>query len=113
MKSKEDPIVIKISDFGLSRMIDESTVAKTLCGTPQYLAAEVLTKSREGYDKKVDIWSMGVILYILLSGQHPFDESNGNILDLIKNANYNFNDSCWNKISPEGIQSLDFIIILH
>ena len=102
MRKEENP-TIKLSDFGLSRIIDESNVAKTLCGTPQYLAAEVLMKSKEGYDSKVDIWSMGVILYILLSGQHPFDETNGDILDLIKKAQYNFNDSYMRNKAPFGL----------
>lgn len=67
------------------------------------MAPEVLTKSKEGgYGKVVDVWSMGVILFILLSGQHPFDESNGNVLELIKTASFNFEDACWNEISPEG-----------
>jgi serine/threonine protein kinase len=59
-------MVIKISDFGLSRIIGEGSFMKTVCGTPQYLAPEVLTKAQsQGYSKAVDIWSLGVILYTM------------------------------------------------
>eukprot|EP01133_Synstelium_polycarpum_P016778 gene16778-19951_t len=53
-----DSFVIKISDFGLSRVLDEGTNMKTMCGTPQYVAPEILTKGeREGYGKSVDLWN--------------------------------------------------------
>jgi serine/threonine protein kinase len=65
---------IRITDFGLSRMLGAGSFLTTLCGTPQYLAPEVLIGSdlKEGivasdntYDKAVDLWSLGCILYIL------------------------------------------------
>lgn len=58
--------LIKVTDFGLSKFVGENSLMKTLCGTPSYLAPEVLkTAGMGGYGKAVDCWSMGVILYIM------------------------------------------------
>lgn len=67
--SKEPGSIIKISDFGLARFINNE-VMMTLCGTPEYIAPEIL--KGDGYDCKVDFWSIGVILYIMLCGYPPF-----------------------------------------
>ena len=61
--SKSPDAEIKIADFGLSKMVEEDTMLKTACGTPGYVAPEVL--KCEGYGTPVDVWSIGVILYIL------------------------------------------------
>ena len=58
-----------MTDMGLSKLVDLGTVLKTFCGTPQYIAPEVVMAGMLGnYSLKVDCWSLGVILYILLSG---------------------------------------------
>ena len=65
---------IKLADFGLSNRFGQSFDTLHSCvGTMYYIAPEVLTGS---YDKKCDIWSLGVILYIMLSGKIPFAASN-------------------------------------
>ena len=62
---------VKLTDFGLSKILDEENdKAFTICGTPQYLAPEVLLK--KGYDKTVDWWSLGCVMYEMLSGRLPF-----------------------------------------
>jgi serine/threonine protein kinase len=62
---------VKITDFGLSKILeDEDDKAYTICGTPQYLAPEVLL--RQGYDKMIDWWSLGCIMYEMLTGRLPF-----------------------------------------
>jgi protein-serine/threonine kinase len=62
---------VKLTDFGLSKILeDEDDKAFTLCGTPQYLAPEVLL--RQGYDKMVDWWSLGCVMYEMLCGCLPF-----------------------------------------
>mmetsp|Transcript_8066 Transcript_8066/g.20760 ORF Transcript_8066/g.20760 Transcript_8066/m.20760 type:complete len:577 (+) Transcript_8066:94-1824(+) len=61
---------IKVTDFGLSRLIEETTLMTTACGTPGYVAPEVIT--HEAYSTQIDMWSVGVIVYILLSACPPF-----------------------------------------
>ena len=69
---------VKLTDFGLSKILeDEDDKAFTLCGTPQYLAPEVLLK--KGYDKMVDWWSLGCVLYEMLMGRLPFAIKRGMI----------------------------------
>ncbi|KAM1167110.1 hypothetical protein ACFX19_029703 [Malus domestica] len=69
---------LKVSDFGLSAVADQirpDGLLHTLCGTPAYVAPEILTK--KGYDgAKVDVWSCGVILYVLNAGYLPFNDPN-------------------------------------
>ncbi|VDK57126.1 unnamed protein product [Cylicostephanus goldi] len=62
----------KICDFGYARFIPESQFRKTIVGTPAYLPPEVLL--RQGYNKSLDMWSVGVIIYVTLSGTFPFNE---------------------------------------
>ena len=89
---------LKISDFGLSALYDgedgasRSQMLHTTCGTPNYVAPEVLMN--EGYDGRIaDCWSIGVILYVLLAGFLPFDESTMHALfQKIKDADYAYPD---------------------
>ena len=76
---------IKLTDFGLSKMVTKSKEkAFTICGTPQYLAPEIL--SDDGYDNSVDWWSLGCVMYEMLVGKAPFKIPKGSYLtaDLYK-----------------------------
>jgi len=69
-----DDMELKIGDFGLATKVDfEGERKKTLCGTPNYIAPEVLNK--KGHSYEVDVWSLGCILYTLLIGKPPFETS--------------------------------------
>lgn len=79
MYTSQDPdSPIKIVDFGLGKVIGEANVMFTACGTPGYVAPEILRG--ESYTTKVDIWSLGVILYILLCGFPPFYSENNAVV---------------------------------
>lgn len=67
-----DQLNVKIGDFGLATRIEfDGERKKTLCGTPNYIAPEILTKT--GHSFEVDIWSIGCVMYTLLVGQPPFE----------------------------------------
>lgn len=84
LDTKKDNI-IKIIDWGTARFFDRNKKMNRINGTPYYIAPEVLA---EKYDEKCDIWSCGVIMYIMLCGYPPFNaESDDLILEKIKKEN--------------------------
>ncbi|KAL7032651.1 hypothetical protein ACKWTF_007370 [Chironomus riparius] len=91
---------IMISDFGLSKMEDSGIMA-TACGTPGYVAPEVL--AQKPYGKAVDVWSIGVISYILLCGYPPFyDENDANLFAQILKGEFEFDSPYWDEISASA-----------
>ncbi|KAI0369628.1 Pkinase-domain-containing protein [Pilatotrama ljubarskyi] len=71
----DEPPVVKVADFGLAKVIDSMTMLRTMCGTPVYLAPEVVNQApNEGYDQVVDSWSVGVIVFSMLTMSTPFGE---------------------------------------
>jgi serine/threonine-protein kinase Chk2 len=68
-------LTVKIGDFGLAKIVGEASFTTTLCGTPSYVAPEIITQGKaRRYTKAVDIWSLGVVLYICLCGFPPFSD---------------------------------------
>jgi len=100
---------LKICDFGTAKLFDEEAGGaknrlKDSVGSPYYIAPEVLAGS---YGAKCDVWSCGVIAYIVLSGVPPFNgHSDEEIYDRIMEGRYNFDGDEWSDISDEAI---DFI----
>ncbi|GMR53700.1 hypothetical protein PMAYCL1PPCAC_23895, partial [Pristionchus mayeri] len=90
----------KLCDFGYARFIGEQQFRKTIVGTPAYLPPEVLQK--KGYNKSLDMWSAGVIIYVTLSGTFPFTDEE-EVATQIENAAFMFPRDIWSKISPEAI----------
>lgn len=70
LASEDVETLVKVSDFGLSKITDEDSTMKTVCGTLHYIAPEILDSPK--YNKQVDIWSLGVILFYMFSKQLPF-----------------------------------------
>ncbi|KAI9481878.1 ovarian-specific serine/threonine-protein kinase Lok, partial [Coemansia mojavensis] len=97
---------LKLADFGLAKIVGEQTFMKTVCGTPMYVAPEVLTVRQAGmYDNLVDIWSLGVVLYICLCGFPPFSDELAPppMRDQIIAGMYSFPSDPWDRISPDAI----------
>ena len=94
---------IKIADFGLSALWSSSEPKlRTRCGTPAYVAPEVVPKDCE-YDNQVDVWSAGVILFMLLGGFPPFQGSNvADLLTSIVKENLQLNDPSWELTSKDA-----------
>ncbi|CAE7228241.1 ATG1B [Symbiodinium natans] len=88
-----DP-VLKIADFGFARALPPQDMAATVCGSPLYMAPEILR--HEPYDAKADLWSVGAILFELLMGRTPF--SGANPMQLLANIEKN------PELSFEGVQ---------
>ncbi|XP_034940146.1 calcium/calmodulin-dependent protein kinase type 1-like isoform X5 [Chelonus insularis] len=98
--SPDEDSKIMISDFGLSKMEDSGIMA-TACGTPGYVAPEVL--AQKPYGKAVDVWSIGVISYILLCGYPPFyDENDANLFAQILKGEFEFDSPYWDDISDSA-----------
>ena len=84
MTASQEPIVprvglyslpmLKIADFGFARVLPKTALAETLCGSPLYMAPEILRY--EKYDAKADLWSVGTVLYEMICGRPPFRASN-------------------------------------
>lgn len=65
---------IKVGDFGLAaKLMHANERKRTICGTPNYIAPEILDGKKKGHSFEVDIWSLGVIMYTLLVGRPPFE----------------------------------------
>ncbi|XP_061983887.1 calcium-dependent protein kinase-like [Populus nigra] len=97
LSSKAEGAKLKATDFGLSVFIEEGKVYRDIVGSAYYVAPEVLRRS---YGKEIDIWSAGVILYILLSGVPPFwAENEKGIFDAILQGDIDFESDPWPSIS--------------
>mmetsp|Transcript_24109 Transcript_24109/g.41198 ORF Transcript_24109/g.41198 Transcript_24109/m.41198 type:complete len:289 (-) Transcript_24109:145-1011(-) len=113
LKDADDLIDVKIADFGLSKIMGENTMMQTACGTPIYVAPEVL--SGEAYEKEVDMWSIGVITYILLCGFPPFfdDGSNmGELFEQIMAGEYDYPEEYWDEVSDEAKDFIDNLLLV-
>lgn len=99
----KDPVekaVLKVIDFGLSCRFEDSQVLTTKAGTPYYVAPQVLAGK---YDKSADLWSLGVLMYVLLCGYPPFfGETDADVLSKVRLGNYSFNALDWKNISEDA-----------
>ncbi|GMH73826.1 hypothetical protein TL16_g06293, partial [Triparma laevis f. inornata] len=104
MLPSSSDVAVKLTDFGLAKE-QQGEGLKTFCGTPQYFAPEVMrrrmtVKGRGRYDVKSDMWSLGVIMYVLLSGAPPFDVQAG--WENLASTKIQFTGPRWGSVSAQG-----------
>ena len=115
LKDKSNAAAIKVTDFGLSKIYADDAagevVMKTACGTPGYVAPEVL--GHEAYSQQVDLWSIGVIVYILLCGFPPFyGDNDAQMFKRIKAGQYKFLAPYWDPISADAKDFVKNLLIV-
>jgi calcium-dependent protein kinase len=99
-KENLDEIYIKLIDFGASNFFKENEILKLKVGSPYYIAPEVLNKN---YNEKCDIWSAGVVLYVMLTGNFPFvGQTSQKLFENIKTGKYKADGKEWEAISKEA-----------
>ncbi|KAH7062112.1 kinase-like domain-containing protein [Macrophomina phaseolina] len=105
---------IKLADFGLAKIIGEESFTTTLCGTPSYVAPEILEASNHRrYTRAVDVWSLGVVLYICLCGFPPFSdelyspENPYTLSQQIKLGRFDYPSPYWDSVGDPALDLID------
>jgi calcium-dependent protein kinase len=100
---------LKLIDFGLSKTYETGDSFRTKAGTAYYVSPDLLSGS---YTEKTDVWSAGVILYVLLSGKPPFyGQNDAAILDMIRYSEPSFADPVFNSVSESAIDLITKMLI--
>ncbi|XP_076264329.1 obscurin isoform X29 [Rhynchophorus ferrugineus] len=103
---------LKITDFGLSRRVSLATLYPLLYGVPEYVSPECVNNEGVGFGH--DMWSVGIITYILLSGRSPFRGANDReTLTKIREGKWAFDDEWWSRISAEGRDFISKLLVYH
>jgi serine/threonine protein kinase len=115
LQNHEDDAHIKIADFGLAMFhrkgVDDPMMQP--CGSPGYVAPEIVADPPVGYDNAVDVWSIGVITYILLCGYPPFQaDDQDELFDQIRQGDYGFDPEDWQDVSDEGKDFIEKILVV-
>jgi len=112
LQSKTNDRDIKIADFGFAKKVTSEECLLTQCGTPGYVAPEIL--KGVPYGSKADMWSLGVIAYILIGGYPPFIEQNQReLFRKIKRGSYEFHVEYWGQISREAKDLIAALLEIH
>eukprot|EP01100_Stratorugosa_tubuloviscum_P011375 TRINITY_DN506_c3_g1_i3.p1 TRINITY_DN506_c3_g1~~TRINITY_DN506_c3_g1_i3.p1 ORF type:complete len:1007 (-),score=347.87 TRINITY_DN506_c3_g1_i3:27-3047(-) len=102
---------VRIIDFGFAKSFATDTLGTSL-GSPGYCAPEVLDES--SYDEKADVWSMGVIIFVMLSGYPPFfADSIGELFSKIQTCDYSFDNPIWDTVSESAKDLIRKMLVLY
>lgn len=102
---------VKLIDFGLSKSIKNKHCSlKTMAGTPYYMAPEMINGN---YGPQCDVWSIGVLMYFLLSGRLPFKaDTRAAVFNLVKSGVFSFNFREFDKVSQEAKSLIRKILVV-
>lgn len=110
LRSEEDDSFIKLADFGFATRVYGPNSLTKQCGTPFFVAPEILM--RTPYDQQADMWSVGVIIYLLLSGNLPFmGRSQRELFRAIVIGKYEFDDDVWDSVSEHAKNLIQGLLI--
>eukprot|EP00457_Paulinella_chromatophora_P002685 gb/GEZN01002690.1/.p1 GENE.gb/GEZN01002690.1/~~gb/GEZN01002690.1/.p1 ORF type:complete len:713 (-),score=81.06 gb/GEZN01002690.1/:160-2298(-) len=110
--NKEANSPVKLVDFGLARFFKEDEKMYTACGTPAYVAPEILLG--KGYGAAVDLWSLGILVYVMLCGFQPFRAtSRKKLLICICRGQFEFPQKHWGDISSEAKDLIQALLTLE
>jgi len=99
-KESIDKAMLKVIDFGLACKFAPDQILTTKAGTPYYVAPQVLAGK---YDQSSDLWSLGVIMYVVLCGYPPFyGETDADVLAKVRLGNFSFNAADWKSVSEDA-----------
>ncbi|XP_063679274.1 serine/threonine-protein kinase D1-like isoform X12 [Bolinopsis microptera] len=101
--------LVKLCDFGYARIIDVNQFRQSMVGTPAYLAPEVI--SHCNWDRNIDVWAAGVVMYVTLSGTFPFNEDE-DICDQINNASFMYPSNPWKQITTDAVDLLNHMLVV-
>lgn len=109
-----------MADFGLAKIIGEESFTTTLCGTPSYVAPEILAEGRNRkYTKAVDVWSLGVVLYICLCGFPPFSDELYNkdfpftLSQQIRSGRFDYPSPYWDSVGDPALDLIDHMLVVE
>ncbi|KAI2814834.1 hypothetical protein CBS115989_8199 [Aspergillus niger] len=113
-------LTVKLGDFGLAKIIGEDSFTTTLCGTPTYVAPEILQERRyRRYTKAVDVWSLGVVLYICLCGFPPFSdelyttEHPYTLAQQIQQGSFDYPSPYWDTVGDLALDLIDRMLTVN
>ncbi|KAF7232316.1 hypothetical protein EG68_09626 [Paragonimus skrjabini miyazakii] len=111
LSSRAQDATIKITDASLSTFFTEDVDVELVCCNPIFCAPELLTSRK--FDKAYDLWSLGILLYIMLSGCDPYyPKSNEDLYRAILTGDIQFPDNLWNGISRTGQDAVKRLLVL-
>lgn len=102
---------IKLTDFGLSKLAADASQMTTFCGTVIYIAPELLDVTIATYTSQVDLWSLGVVLYVSFAGASPFQGTDREVQQSILDARYNFNADVWGNVSQPAMDLIMRLLV--
>jgi serine/threonine protein kinase len=109
-QSKDDDARIKITDFGFARRVHTPQSLTSRCGTPTFVAPEILKNIP--HDQSADLWSVGVIVYLLLVGYPPFmKDTQAELFQQIRSCDWKFHQKDWENISKEAKELIEHLLV--
>lgn len=104
LRDSMDDTAILVADFGFASYVNQRDKLTTKCGTPAFVAPEILARNCR-YDERVDLWSVGCLLYMLIGGYPPFQgRTHADLFRKIRGADFVFHDKYWKNVSKNAKQ---------